>query len=684
MQKHSVSRRWLVSYLIILIVPLLLSVGIYFISWRVLSRATEEIYAATLEQVKAEVDSQLMVLRQVMDHILISGNVRNLHFVQATLEPGDYFNIYKLVLELKNYQAVNTLLDDTLVALNQSGTVAGRYGHMSLDMYFEMFLSESDMSREDFVRFMRMENKATFFKANDRLFFLQSVPFANADSNPITVAGIIRESSLVSRFLKNFAANGSVLSVIGGDGQVIASTAEGEINSARYRILQNRSDFADWEFRYLTPVDLQNRNARHIQAFTLGGFLFCSLFGVFFSVRQTRRNYGEYHGLELSLEDNLRILRKYYLYTLLEKPFDPVKDGEDMNIYSVRFPDDTFLVILFGMSDNRQEEARFFLMKTFQETTSRRALVEMTDAGRNIVAIVNWPGTPERLPDESESFISQLEDDIEEVQQKTQKRFGLLVFAALSDPHRGVEGIYYANLEVRETFQYLDSAGGEAILRYKDIRYSGDLYWYPLEIEQKLISSIRLGDHENAGALLRQVFADNASRSSFFAQTAKLLVSDLMGTLMKGRLSSEAKLTVEPPAGVTGPEQLCNYLEKMLWEICRANRANLEEKHSRGLGEQVKSYIDENFRRPDLNISITALHFDLTPAYLSGIFRKETGFNLLEYINTLRIEESKKLLEQGHSIVKTAELAGFRGSSAFIRVFRKITGITPGQYKTIG
>jgi AraC-like DNA-binding protein len=141
---------------------------------------------------------------------------------------------------------------------------------------------------------------------------------------------------------------------------------------------------------------------------------------------------------------------------------------------------------------------------------------------------------------------------------------------------------------------------------------------------------------------------------------------------------------VEPPAGALAPEQLCNYLERTLEEICRANRASLEEKHSHGLGEKVKSYIDENFRNPDLNISITALYFALTPAYLSGIFRQETGLNLLEYINTLRIEESKKLLEQGHSIVKTAELSGFRGSSTFIRIFRKITGITPGQYKNIG
>ncbi|MDR0378310.1 MAG: hypothetical protein LBH70_11015 [Spirochaetaceae bacterium] len=313
MPKHSVSRRWLVSYLVILVVSLSLSVGIYFLSQRIIFRASEESYAATLEQVKVEIDSQLMAMRQTMDHIMVSDNVRNLQYVQAALEPNDYFNIYKLVLELRNYQAINTLLDDTLVVLNQSGTVASVYGHMSLSMYFDMFLSGSDLNRDEFVRLVRGENRETFFKTGDRMFFLQTIPFSNAGTGPVTVTAVVRGASLVNRFLKNLAVNGSILSITGNGGQTITSTTMGEIESARYYALQNRSDIANWEFRYLIPANLQNRKARQIQFFTLGGFLFCSIFGVSFSVRMTRRNYGEYHDLELSLEDNLRVLRKYYL-----------------------------------------------------------------------------------------------------------------------------------------------------------------------------------------------------------------------------------------------------------------------------------------------------------------------------------------------------------------------------------
>ena len=84
---------------------------------------------------------------------------------------------------------------------------------------------------------------------------------------------------------------------------------------------------------------------------------------------------------------------------------------------------------------------------------------------------------------------------------------------------------------------------------------------------------------------------------------------------------------------------------------------------------------------PDLNISITSQHFDMTPAYLSSIYKKQTGGSLLDYINTMRIEHAKELLEEGKSVVEAAELTGFRDSGTFIRAFKKKYGITPGQLK---
>jgi AraC-like DNA-binding protein len=699
LRKYPVLLRWLASYLIILMVPLLLSIAIYFFARQIIFHASEEIYAATLEQARNEVDSQLTVLYQVLNHITVSSNVQILSFIRDELNPGDYFVIYKLVNELKHYQATYPLLDDTLVVLNRAGTVAGKYGHMSLDMFFDLFLSESGLGREEFKGTMKDPGKRTIYKTPDKLFFLQNTAPGNSGTDSVTVALIIRDSLFSSQFLENFTANGSILYITDGGNSIISTTGEKEelpfpeepaakgaglvrLNNVQYYALQNHSAVTGWNFHYLIPTDLQRQKARQIQFFTLGGFLICSLFGLFFSIRMSRWNYGEYRNIQINLEDKTRILRKYYLYTLLERPFNGAKDTDDMKLYSLQFPGNCFLVILFILPEGQQSRVNPVFMKIFQELAGRHVVVEMTDAGWNMAAIVNWQDGGE--------ITGLLEDDIEEAQRRIRERFNMAVSAVLSDPHRGPEGIYYSNLEARETLQYLAPNNGESILYYRDIKYSGDSYHYPLEAEQNLINLIRLGNNEKAPGLIRQVFEDNISRAGVSGPAIKLLVADLMGTLMKGRLDPETKLPseilfpAEAPGGVPHPERLIDYLEKTLEEICRANRSFLDKKHSRQLGERVKAYINENFRNPDLNISITALHFNLTPAYLSGIFQQQTGLNLLEYISALRIEESKKLLRRGYSIIKTAELAGFRGSSTFIRIFRKIAGVTPGQYKDIG
>ena len=54
---------------------------------------------------------------------------------------------------------------------------------------------------------------------------------------------------------------------------------------------------------------------------------------------------------------------------------------------------------------------------------------------------------------------------------------------------------------------------------------------------------------------------------------------------------------------------------------------------------------------------------------------------LLVYISNVRVEAAKQLLTQGLSVAKIAEQTGYRDSGSLIHVFKKVTGMTPGQYK---
>lgn len=72
-------------------------------------------------------------------------------------------------------------------------------------------------------------------------------------------------------------------------------------------------------------------------------------------------------------------------------------------------------------------------------------------------------------------------------------------------------------------------------------------------------------------------------------------------------------------------------------------------------------------------------HFD----YLNRQFKKRTGKTIFVYLNTVRITRAKQLLETGfYTVEDVAEQTGFRDVFYFSRVFKKYTGMTPGQVKT--
>jgi transcriptional regulator GlxA family with amidase domain len=63
-------------------------------------------------------------------------------------------------------------------------------------------------------------------------------------------------------------------------------------------------------------------------------------------------------------------------------------------------------------------------------------------------------------------------------------------------------------------------------------------------------------------------------------------------------------------------------------------------------------------------------------------FQQATGMSPLDYVHTVRLEEAKQMLESGTlSIEAVAQEVGYQDSAFFSRLFRRKTGLTPGQYR---
>jgi AraC-like DNA-binding protein len=126
------------------------------------------------------------------------------------------------------------------------------------------------------------------------------------------------------------------------------------------------------------------------------------------------------------------------------------------------------------------------------------------------------------------------------------------------------------------------------------------------------------------------------------------------------------------------------YKNREVQKLHRLYDASKKGKYREGPREiinDVIEYLDANYLEPYDRKSLAG-RFSIKEDYMCQVFKKKTGTNISNYINAMRIEAAKKLLEDTETrVVDIAFHAGFENLTHFHRLFKKITGKTPNVYR---
>lgn len=96
---------------------------------------------------------------------------------------------------------------------------------------------------------------------------------------------------------------------------------------------------------------------------------------------------------------------------------------------------------------------------------------------------------------------------------------------------------------------------------------------------------------------------------------------------------------------------------------------------------QAVQYIQENFRSP-LNMAVVSNHVSMNYSLFSLLFKQYTGTNFVNYLQSLRVEETKRLLATTDwRVGEIGRRAGFTDEKHFLKVFKNATGLSPSEYR---
>jgi len=224
----------------------------------------------------------------------------------------------------------------------------------------------------------------------------------------------------------------------------------------------------------------------------------------------------------------------------------------------------------------------------------------------------------------------------------------------------------------------------------KSFAYQDDQHMaYPIEKETQLLELIEIGDKPGSQRVLNEILGHIFFSSSGSIEIMRARVIELVVLLSRAAIRGGGD--VQQVFGLNyaylnkinafrNIDEIAYWLSGIMARFTDQvfNLANV--KHADVIYRAV-DYVKKNYMNK-ITLEDTAAYVFLSPAYFSRIFKEEMGDNFNTYVNTVRVEGAKKLLlNEKIALVDISTLVGFEGQSYFSKVFKKITGITPGKFR---
>lgn len=212
---------------------------------------------------------------------------------------------------------------------------------------------------------------------------------------------------------------------------------------------------------------------------------------------------------------------------------------------------------------------------------------------------------------------------------------------------------------------------------------------YPMRLEKELQEAIVRRDGKSARELLNKLLGQIFFYSNGDFAVIKARAMELVVLLSRSAIDggANAQQIFNLNGTILQEAEAFENIEKLsIWLSGAVNRFMSymfefnDIKHADTI-YKVTAYIKNNYMKK-LSLDEIADYVFLSKTYLSKIFNREMNMTLSAYINKVRVEKSKILLrDSSMSIAEVAVLVGYEDQSYFTKMFKSITGISPGVYK---
>lgn len=404
--------------------------------------------------------------------------------------------------------------------------------------------------------------------------------------------------------------------------------------------------------------------------------------------QQVRRTISENADLTKSLNESRGLLKERVLVSLIHGTKSREETDADLEHYEIAMAKTDLLVAIIVLEefdetlkkqDIKPDLASLSVTNILQKNRFENSQTVYTDISEIVFFI-----------DGSRYKVSEINAGLLEIIRLLHQNLGIRAFAGICDEKTDVYHIRQAYKNAKEAVRSRYFCQGDVVY-YSDIR-GGDQtqFYYPFELEKYFEQAVCLGDTGEAMRLLDEFMEDVAGRAyARHSGNIKFLLlqfnSFLINTANKLNIPMDQIYSndnvIKNIFFIRGKEDAKFFFSALLKKMILVYEQTRSDKTSRYY-ERIMECIRENYRDSAFNMDRLSDSVGISPTYINQILngRENRPFNQL--VNEMRINAAVECLESGeYKIQEIAEMVGFSSSKYFISVFKKIMGVTPGNYQ---
>lgn len=707
--RKSLYYSFIVSYLIVLCIPIICSVAVFYRTEKSMREELQKTNSAILMQTSQILDKAFEELDSENMDVAMSDKLASILHIQPPLDSIKRYNISNVIRNELRGRYQSTYIENIYMYFIKGNFILTQSANYTPELAYEKFAADYFDSYEAWASIMQEPHYHTILNLDDHtLLYLQSIPYTGSAAANIAIT--IQKDSLIQLLESIEWVQDNVFAVFDQDGTLILTnreeflniqenrlgegpdltfqTEEGKMTGSRYQSTQT-----GWSYYLFMLPEYLDSNSKPLHNIFLIFFIGTILLGVLASVVFSRRNYTPIHKVVRTLRNSLPSteeknellyldssvrkmlnmnaditrqlsmqkdqMRQNYLSRMLRGRINlRYLDSDSLKAHDLIFQKDNFIIALFRIDkydeyfgDLPVDQNDYPLdSMDFSLIMLLQELIQTQYTG--YVCEVN--GMVAAVINYAQEDQNNIEQQLCNIREFVLKSLFIELTVSISSVHKSVAGLCDAYEEASLALEQsiFTKENTQHILQYVSGEHLNN-YGFPTELEQSLASSLRSGNCKQSLDLLQAVFDKCFSRNTQVSpEMIRCLLYDVAATFVRaaeGLGMPDEKWNTTKFLSKLNDLHAAEQIEKyfMYYAECICTFADSgKESHNEILLKKITNYLWEHYADTSLNNDQIADAVGISAAYLSRFFKQQVGEGLLTYINRIRIEQAKHLLSQ--------------------------------------